>query len=798
MTKNNYSCRFIQLINAWVVLACSFLSVELPAQGDTTSLGIGQWRSLLPYRAGPYVAQSAGKIFYATELSLLTLDKADLSSSYLTRELGLSHTGIRLIRYNPLVKALIVVYNNSVIDVVPDEGKIVTLNQVQNFKNFIGNKELFDVYSAPDSTVYLAGNYGLSRLNLKKGEFIFTTFTGLDVRSVVVFGGFVYAATEAGIYRISDNARNPENFGNWEFLGTAQGFPGSYSSTALALYQGQLYLDINNAVYRLEGGKPALFYRKEGYALKFLSAEGTHLLAGYRCASSGCGNGTVLYFTPAGFGGEVDGSCCGQPNYALEDSQGRVWFGDNFRDFRYLDRIGSSRCNLLSFNSPYSSNNRELVVSQNQLWVAAGGVNQTFSYLFLDHGFSSYLHGDWTIYNRNTRQELKGENPNDPDDDLFDIMTIAVHPGNGKVYAGSFFEGLLELDGGSMRLFNEKNSTLNNAVGDSKRTRVSGLAFDGDNRLWVSNHLADRPISVLLPDGKWQSFKPSCNETQIHQIGIDGNGFKWLVSNSSNTGVLVFDEGKLEDPNDDRCRLITQNNSNLPTNIVNCLAVDLEGDVWVGTSEGIVIFECGNSVFEPDRCQGTRRVVEQEDGFLDYLLITEEVRTIAVDGGNRKWVGTKNGIFVLSPNGEQLVARFTTANSPLLDNSINDIAIDQETGLVYIGTESGITSYQGDAIAGDRIHLAKAEVYPNPVAPDYEGPIAIRGLSRDAEVKITDIRGRLVFETKALGGQAIWNARDYLGNRVRSGVYLVWSSTSSREAGFAEPTTAVARILVQN
>ncbi|MBV6426247.1 MAG: hypothetical protein KIPDCIKN_00758 [Haliscomenobacter sp.] len=798
MINNNYTWGSVLRMGIYPALIWGLFVSGLAAQGDTTSLGIGQWRSLLPYRSGPYVAQSAGKIFYATELSLLTLDKTDLSSSFLTRELGLSHTGIRLIRYNPLVKALIVVYNNSVIDVIPDEGKIVTLNQVQNFKNFIGDKELFDVYSAPDSTVYLAGNYGLSRLNLKKGEFIFTTFTGLDVRSAVVFEGYLYAATEAGIYRIAENASNPENFGNWEFLGAAQGFPASYSTTAMVLYKGQLYLDINQAIYRLEGGKPVFFFQKTGYALKFLSAEGPHLLAGYRCASSGCANGTVLYFTPAGLGGEVDGSCCGQPNYALEDSQGRVWFGDNFRGFRYLNTIGNSRCNLLTFDSPYSSSNRELVVSQKQLWVAAGGVNQTFSYLFLDHGFSSYIDGQWTIYNRGTRQELKGENPNDPDDDLFDIMTIAVHPGNGKVYAGSFFEGLLELEDGKMRLFNEKNSTLNNAVGDSQRTRISGLAFDKDNRLWVSNHLADRPISVLLPDGAWKSFKPSCSETQIHQIGIDGNGFKWFVSNASNTGLLVFDEGKLDDPNDDRCRLITQNNSNLPTNIVNCLAVDLEGDVWVGTSEGIVIFECGNSVFEPERCQGTLRVVEQEDGFLDYLLITEEVRTIAVDGGNRKWVGTQNGIFVLSPSGKQLVARFTTANAPLLDNRINDIAIDQEAGLVYIGTESGITSYQGDAIAGDQIHLAKADVYPNPVAPDYEGPVAIRGLSRDAEVKITDIRGRLVFETKALGGQAIWNARDYQGNRVRSGVYLVWSSTSSREAGFAEPTTAVARILVQN
>jgi hypothetical protein len=229
---------------------------------------------------------------------------------------------------------------------------------------------------------------------------------------------------------------------------------------------------------------------------------------------------------------------------------------------------------------------------------------------------------------------------------------------------------------------------------------------------------------------------------------------------------------------------------------VNCLAVDLEGDVWVGTAQGIVIFECGGNVFEP-ACLGTLRPVEQ-DGFLEYLLATEEVQTIAVDGGNRKWVGTKSGVFLLSPDGRTQVARFTAENSPLLDNSINHIAIDPESGLVYIGTEKGVTSYQGDAIQGGRLHAATPQVFPNPVSPDYSGPIAIRGLARDAVVKITDVTGKLVFETRAFGGQAIWNGLDYQGRRVRSGVYLVFSASNPREAGFLEPTSAVTRIVIQN
>ena len=181
------------------------------------------------------------------------------------------------------------------------------------------------------------------------------------------------------------------------------------------------------------------------------------------------------------------------------------------------------------------------------------------------------------------------------------------------------------------------------------------------------------------------------------------------------------------------------------------------------------------------------------------LLETENVIDIAVDGANRKWIGTQNGVFLLSPSGEEQVDRFTVANSPLFDNNIVDIAVDQQTGEVFIGTAKGIISYQSDAVEGGRVHRSDILVYPNPVREDYEGPIAINGLARDAVVKITDVTGKLVFETNALGGQAVWNGRDYNGRRVQTGVYLVFSSSNARNTSLnARPDAAVAKIMVIN
>ena len=403
--------------------------------------------------------------------------------------------------------------------------------------------------------------------------------------------------------------------------------------------------------------------------------------------------------------------------------------------------------------------------------------------------------GRWTNFNSSNTTAIAGKNGiADGSDDLLDFITVTVNPINGKVYLGSFYEGLVEYDGESFNLINEDNSTLGAAIGDGLRTRVSGLAFDDDNNLWVANHAAVSPLSVLTNDGNWVSFRPSCGRTEIHQIAIDDLGNKWIVDATTGSGVIVFNEGDLADPNDDQCRVVTQNNSELGTNRTNCVVADLDGVIWIGTTEGITIFNCGEDAVTD--CQGNRPVFQRPgEDFGELLLEREEVQTIAVDGANRKWIGTKNGVFVLSPDGSEELLRFTSSNSPLFDNNVLDIAINQKNGEVFIGTDKGLISYKSDAIEGGRVNRANLKVYPNPVAPNYEGPIAIEGLARDANVKITTITGDLVFETTALGGQAVWDGRDYNGRRVNTGVYLIFSTQKVSSFDTFQPDAAVAKLI---
>lgn len=162
----------------------------------------------------------------------------------------------------------------------------------------------------------------------------------------------------------------------------------------------------------------------------------------------------------------------------------------------------------------------------------------------------------------------------------------------------------------------------------------------------------------------------------------------------------------------------------------------------------------------------------QLDRFAGLLFRDETVQSMAVDGANRKWIGTKNGLWLISPDGDKVIYHFTEENSPLLNNDIKKITIDPATGEVFIATITGICSFRSTATEGENTN-SNVLVFPNPVPPGYQGTIAIRGLVNNALVKITEMNGRLVFQTRALGGQAIWDGRNYRGEKIASGMYLV-------------------------
>ena len=188
-----------------------------------------------------------------------------------------------------------------------------------------------------------------------------------------------------------------------------------------------------------------------------------------------------------------------------------------------------------------------------------------------------------------------------------------------------------------------------------------------------------------------------------------------------------------------------------------------------------------------------RRKVLQ-DSIAAFLLADQDIRAIETDGANRKWFGTRNGIFVQSPDGTEQIHQFTVDNSPLFDNQIQALSFEPKSGIMYIGTNRGIISYR-TASSGPSVFHRKSEVYvfPNPVRPDYHGPITVKGLVAEALVQITDINGQLIYETESLGGQAIWDRTNLNGELVPSGVYLIFSS---EKRAFDTPGSFVTKVMV--
>lgn len=760
-----------------------FLLICLPLWlGAQYDLAIGDWKSYLPYGFANHVTQSPSRVYFAVDQSLAVYDKADLSFQTFSKVEGLSSVGIAVVKYVSGANILVVVYQDGRIDLVK-ENSVTSLFDIPNFQGITGDKEVYDIYAPSDSALYFSGNFGLSKFNLTAEEFAFTTFTNnVPVAGSAVLNDYLYMATEEGVYRISLDNTFIEDFNQWEFLGAAAGFPDTYASSAIVLYKDRIYLDVNDSLYRFDGNQGSFVHFEPDMGIRYLTAEGPRLIAGFYCLTN-C-PGKVLYFQEDNTFLPAPSICVDRPLYGVEDADGNVWFADNFREFRY-HLAGNADGGRLKINSPFTQNIYEMKTHKEELWVATGGVRTDYSYLFRDDGIFGRQFGTWFTYNRNSVPELEG---------LFDFIDIIIHPETDKVFAASYLDGLVTYDRNAFMVYNDTNSTLGNAQGDETRTKVSGLAFDAEYNVWIANHLADRPVSVFRADSSWQSFKPSCGENQLLQVAVDPFGNKWFVVGNNNAGLMVFNEGDPTTTIDDECRLITTNNSNLPSNRVNCIQIDQDGAVWVGTEQGVIVFECGTAVFDPSICFGNLPFVEQ-DNFGANLLETENVRTIAIDGGNRKWFGTDNGIFVQSPNGREQVAYFNVDNSPLFDNVINDIVIQPQTGEVFIGTNRGLQSVRGEATEGGEIHSAAVAVFPNPVRPEYDGVIAISGLARDADVRITDVSGQLVYQTRALGGQAIWDGRDYNGRKAQTGVYLVYCTSISN---FEAPDTAVAKILFIN
>jgi hypothetical protein len=775
----------------FLILQCLTAAAQTP---DTIfpDLRIGEWQQYLPWQRAVSVTTSQEHVYYATDWAVVQIDKQDRSPHYLTKVNGLSDAGMQWVRYNYPSERLLIAYTNSNLDLYdPKTGAVTNLPFIKKNLTISGDKRVY--YAAfIDDDAFLCTGFGVVKLNMKTEEVDYTVFTEQPVFSFARFRGDYYMGTDEGVFKIRTNDVNPADFSRWTALGASQGFPAGQPVRALYNYADALYIGADGAgLLRYEGlSNPTIADSQPNMNVRFMNQESEGLVVGWR----GADVGKVQYLdVPNGAFAEVQGVCAAfRPLWAVEDGTRNFWFADAFEKFRYFNNAGAN-CDQFVYNSPYTHHVTDIALRGSKVFIAARGADGNLNPQGYQEGI--YLLNDdgaWDRFNGDSNPELITTADNHKD-----WWRVLPHPTDEYFTIGSFVGGMIRLndDGTQSAIFDRNNSALLNAgAAGTGRTAIGGFAYDKDNNLWICNYGASRPIAVQRPDGSILNFTAQ-GAGDFLQVAIDLSGYKWFV-NAFDGGLLVYDSGAdIQSPADDRYRVINSSNSVLATNAIQCVAPDLDGTVWVGTQAGLYNFDCGSNLFDNSNpCKGTRQIITV-DGFGGYLLEDEFIRCIAVDGANRKWVGTTNGIYVQSPDGRTTEARYTATNSPLLDNTINDIAINGKTGQVWIGTASGLQSLRMEATEGGKAQLPSVYAYPNPVRADYDGPIAIYGLARDSNIKITDVSGRMVYEGTALGGQAIWNGRDYLGRRAASGVYLIYATSNEL---FDTPDTIITKVVIQN
>jgi hypothetical protein len=786
--------RFLYQHPFWVIIIITgvfHLAPEVMAQNIPT----GTWRDHLPYSRGVSVAATTGDVVYcATREGLFKYEPASKSLSTLSKINGLSDVGFSKIAWHKATNTLVVAYQNANIDLIRG-GNIYNLSDIKR-QNIPINKVINDI-TFHENEAWLSCGFGIVVLNLEKREFKETYLIGdqgayMNINDVKFFQDTVYAATDSGIYRASMADYLPD-FSNWSTWNDIP-YAGQTFNT-IAFFNGVPFLNLRTS----PGVQDTIFYLLAGqwkhyddygygkcnqldvHQNKLVIAKHDHLLV----LDDQLQQYRLVYDYTLGF----ESSSTVVPYEAVVDEKGFVWIADHFQGLVFIYDQWSYA--FVTPNGPGSAEAFHMSTGGDRLWVASGAYSSTWSMTFRSDGLFTFDGFRWRNINRTTDPML---------DPLFDYVCVVADPTDpAKVYAGTWDKGLIYLkDQKAVKIYDETNSSLSvleNASLGVYRVAIGGLAFDPQGNLWVTNAGVTRSLSVLKTDGTWQSFDISSPDMKMTdrvsgKVVIDKSGQKWVLIGRG-YGIQVFnDNNTLNNTSDDRTTNITNvaGRGGLPSTLVTDLALDLDGRMWIGSDKGIAVIYSPENVFR-GYFYDAQQILVNQDGYDQYLLENETVTAIAVDGGNRKWIGTeKSGVFLLSPDGTKELARFHVGNSPLLSNGIRSIAINQANGEVFFATDRGIISYRSDATLGAEVH-SEVKVFPNPVRPEFAGAITVSGLVRDADVKITTVGGSVVHSARANGGTVVWNGKDLKGQKVATGVYLVFSS--NREG----IETAVAKIL---
>lgn len=692
---------------------------------------LSAWRDHISYQAIHTVSVGSDKIYGGTENGVLIFDLADNSLSTISKLTGLSSTGITQVCVDQPRQQLLVSYENGDLDIVRSN-EIINYNGLKNSPTITGSKRINHI-TVNDNLAYLSADYGLVVFDLVQLQ-VKETWRDLgpagetiEIYQSTFKDDSIFLATEHGVLA-GDLDDNLLDFNNWRRFNTGV-FNGAIQS--VTSFDNDVFAAINGSgIHRYSYGTWSLQSYLQGLNFINLTSGSTLFITE--------GNNLHTVNTLGAITQITDPEIV-SPVIVKEDASGKRWMGDG-RNGLVSDKTGSFERYIP--NGPTFTGGLKLSfdAASKKMYAVSGGYSTSFAAL-LNHEYLNYFSsGIWQ-----------------KEDALMDQDLTDIKVSGNKTVLSSFGKGIQIIENGSVTFQDETTSP-----------NVTSLAVSSTG-IWVTNYGASQSLNLLHEGNTWESFSfPSVAASRYPtKLVTDFSGYVWMVLNPSNGGgILVFDKAA----NKSVYLTDVAGSGGLPSRSVYAIAIDRDGLVWVGTAAGVAYFPSPGSVFG-GKVNAVKPIFDRFP-----LLRDEKVTSIEVDGGNRKWMGTENGVWLFNSFGDEQVYYFNAANSPLLADEIVDIEMNGLTGEVFFVTDEGITSFRSDATSSD-VALHGVKIFPNPVTPQFNGFVGISGLSTDAFVKITDVSGKLIWQTQANGGTASWNVRDYNGRRAATGMYLVFCTT---------------------
>ncbi len=719
----------------------------------------GTWREHLPYNQGKYVAVNNNIIYCATKYALFYYNKTDNTINRKSKILGLSDLGIGHIAFNKQNNKLIIGYNNGNIDIIEDDIR-------RNFpdikdKNIMTDKAIYHI-NTNGNFAYLSTGFGIVVFNLAKNEITDTYIIGQagtykKINASAIFNNNIYALTDNGIWQGELNNPFLNNYNNWQKITSV---PFDTCKFYLAVTT-KNYLVVCNSFTDTTLCTLSTF---DGQNWKRFLGDTLHNIKSLRYTNN------KLVVVPY-----VNAYSVYNEQLQLEKTRGAYYINDVDIDNQGNHWIASDDVSLVAYGDNYFANPKpegpqgetafEMQNINNVMIVAPGNYNRL--------GISSYLHAN--VYSFENEQWNHLRTNNRVNTELYKIRdVVCIAPYNSKHYfAGSWGYGIFEVND---NIVTQVYNQATNPDMFDKYPFVSSMAIDKNGNLWSLHRRSEKPIKVKTTDNKWYSLNYGSNfiQKETGKLLYTQNGDFWAISNHDD-GILVWNDNNTpENESDDQYKYFfasNEKNERFNTNY-HSIAQDHNGSIWIGTEDGVIIYDYPQNVLS-NQAFYARQPQLIVDNYYKTLLENKKVTSIAIDGANRKWLGTDGaGLFLVSADGSEELISFTENSSKLFSNTIKSLAFNAINGELFIGTDKGIQSYMTTA-SEPREGFTGVYAFPNPVRPGYNGFITIRGLMYNTNIKITDLSGNLVYETTSNGGDAVWNGYDMQNRKVSSGIYTV-------------------------